>query len=80
MGEDAVSDVICLTPKCYHNAASPAYRGLCLVCYGKAKKLVAEKKTTWEELEQMGLALPTGGDPFADAFDSAKGKHASDSE
>ncbi len=43
----------CLTPEC---KGSKAFKGLCSACYKDAKRLVDLKQTTWEELEEMGLA------------------------
>ena len=38
----------------------------------KAKTMVTKKQTTWEELEQLGLAVPKG-DKFEEAFKNKKG-------
>lgn len=38
-----------------------------MMCYSAAKRLVDQKQTTWEELEERGLCLRKG-DPFLDAF------------
>lgn len=71
-------DVCCITPNCKRFVAQSLGRGLCMLCYSKAKKLVAGKTTTWKQLEEMGLALPDASDPFTQAFNEAKDKHASD--
>lgn len=53
-----------------------AQRGLCLICYGKAKKKVEAGEVTWEELVEMGLCEGVA-DPFDEAFNNAmKGKDA----
>lgn len=33
-------------------------RGVCLGCRGSMRRLVARRKTTWQELEAAGLLLP----------------------
>ena len=48
---------MCMTPEC-KSPSVPVVRGLCAVCYRSAKRLVDNGKTTWTELETMGLALP----------------------
>lgn len=47
-------------------------RGLCMNCYSKAKKMVEAKKTTWEELESMGLVELKVTDKFTMAFNNKK--------
>jgi hypothetical protein len=46
-------------------------RGLCLVCYSKAKNMVEKNQTTWDDLVRMGLAESTPT-PFEAAFNKAK--------
>ena len=41
----------CLRPDCTREAQA---RGLCKVCYTVARRLVIDKQTTWNELEQVG--------------------------
>ena len=43
----------CLVPDC---DKKPMTRGLCSQCYVVARKLVADGKTDWTELENLGLA------------------------
>lgn len=43
----------CLSPECKNCCQ---YKGLCSSCYGSAKQLINDEKTTWEELAGMGLA------------------------
>lgn len=62
--------VKCLTPHCQRLPAAATGRGLCLICYGKAKKYVERGDTTWGKLEQMGLALAPEGE-FDKAFKDA---------
>jgi len=50
--------MICLTPGCGKGAAAALKRGLCMKCHSEAKKQVNAGNTTWEQLEQMGLAQP----------------------
>lgn len=52
----------CIIKGCGKPRAEALKRGLCMGCHGKAKKLIADGKTTWENLEQLGL------DPFTAAF------------
>ena len=58
---------ICMIQGCARQAAT---RGLCLVCYSKAKKKVDEGATTWESLVKMGLCEKPS-DPFDDAYNRA---------
>lgn len=44
----------CLNPNCTRKAA---HRGLCLSCYQTARRLVTQKRVTWQELEQRGKCL-----------------------
>lgn len=46
-------------------------RGLCLVCYSKAKKKVEAGEATWDRLAEMGLC-EHDADPFDAAYDEAK--------
>lgn len=51
-----------------------AKRGLCLMCYSKAKKKVDAGVITWDKLAEVGLCEPDH-DPFDAAFNEAtKGK------
>jgi hypothetical protein len=43
----------CLIEKCERLSKS---RGLCFSCYQTATNLIKDKKTTWEKLEELGLA------------------------
>jgi len=63
----------CLVKSCERKAYC---RGLCRSCYQTALKAVSNGKTTWEELEAMGLSLPpknvvsaTQRNPFRVAFE-----------
>ena len=48
-------------------------RGLCLVCYSRAKKLVDARATTWDEIVGMGLAtVEQDADPFTEAYNRIK--------
>ena len=47
-------------------------RGMCLVCYGKAKAKVTAGEVTWEALTEMGLCREDAcADPFDDAYSKA---------
>ena len=61
----------CTTEGCYTVRYSDG-RGLCMNCYSKAKKMVEAKKTTWEELESMGLVEPKATDKFTQSFNKKK--------
>jgi hypothetical protein len=43
----------CNTRDCGERAQ---HRGLCIKCYGEAKALVELGQTTWQELQELGLA------------------------
>lgn len=62
----------CIIPNCGHVQALALGRGLCMKCYSLAKNLVKAGTKTWEQLEELGLALPKGGvakdDPFTQAL------------
>lgn len=63
----------CLTDGCT-TAPYAEGRGLCMSCYSRAKSMVTRKQTTWEELEQLGLALPQES-KFEQAFKNKKASH-----
>lgn len=58
----------CIIRGCGKPRAEALKRGLCMGCHGKAKKLIADGKTTWENLEQLGLCISAELDPFTAAF------------
>lgn len=58
----------CMIPGCYGVASR---RGLCLKCYGKAKKKVDAGETTWEKLEEKELCKKSASDPFDSAYEKA---------
>ena len=63
----------CIIKDCARTMATAAYRGMCLVCYSAAKKAVEAGKTTWDELEQLELALPAAdANPFTKALNEAR--------
>lgn len=45
-------------------------RGLCLLCYSRAKKKIDTGETTWEKLIERGLAKDDR-DPFDTAYEKA---------
>lgn len=49
--------ILCRIPGCGRPAQSNQY-GQCLKHYAESKRMVAEDKTTWEELIERGLAAP----------------------
>lgn len=71
--EDTVMAKNCMTKGCPRLSVHVG-RGMCLVCYSRAKKLVESGQATWSGLVEMGLALPEtdgGADPFTKAFNEA---------
>lgn len=66
----------CLTNACMRPAGAATGRGLCMVCYSRAKKMVEAGTTTWREIVDLGLAMPNDvdGDPFTTQFNEAKKK------
>jgi hypothetical protein len=46
----------CLNPNC---SRPQKCRGLCCTCYGVARKLILEKRTTWKVLCANGKSNPT---------------------
>lgn len=70
----------CMTPNCSRFASLIERRGLCLVCFSRAKKLVESGATSWNKLAEMDLVRksPTEStveerqDPFTEAFNKAK--------
>ncbi len=65
--ETKVSD-LCLVPGC---EKPRRWKGICQSCYGQAKRLIDSGKTTWEELQEMGLA-ELEGTPLLQAFNAIK--------
>ncbi len=59
----------CIIPACCRPASK---RGLCLVCYSKAKKRIelSNNNLTWEHLVEKGLA-ESEQDPFDVAFEKS---------
>ena len=47
----------CVVKRCVNTNIGA--RGLCLKCYGAARYLIRERKTSWEELQRLGLAKAT---------------------
>ncbi len=66
----------CLIPGCQRLAAPGYGRGLCVRCYGRAKKLVEAGEYTWERLAEIGMAQDAEDDPFDRALRKAAGRDA----
>lgn len=66
----------CLIKTCARQAAK---RGLCLVCYSRAKAKVESSQTTWPALEAAGLCLEENS-PFEQAFGQAFPKEHKEDE
>ena len=54
--------ILCINPECGVACNKKNARGMCKKCYSQAMRLVFNGRTTWEELESLGLAakLQTG--------------------
>lgn len=65
----------CITPGCDRQKH---IRGLCASCYIAARRMIADRKTTWEELESLGLSRTPQGrglpSAFVVAYQQAKAK------
>lgn len=60
----------CHTKGCMRPSAAKMH-GLCMTCYGKAKKKVDSDEVTWERLTELGLCRSEAADPFDDAYSRA---------
>lgn len=61
----------CMIPKCQRLSAQ-GMRGLCMMCYSRAKKRVDAGEVTWDKLAALNLC--DAKDPTIDAFDDAYSK------
>jgi hypothetical protein len=62
---------VCIVADC----GNPVYaRGLCERCVRGARRLIDQSKTSWEELEKLGMAVPktTAASFFSQKFEAAK--------
>lgn len=51
--------VLCVAPHCGKQLVQGKQgRGLCDTCYQEARRMIRLDKTTWAELESLGLAVP----------------------
>lgn len=57
----------CMTNGCFRQ---PAKRGLCLVCYSRAKEKVEKNSVSWDHLVSLGLCEPEE-DLFEQAYKKA---------
>lgn len=68
---EASLEAACLTPGCKFkfggSQEKKGGRGLCHYCHNVASNLIKKGATTWEELEQLGLAQP----PYRTLFEKA---------
>ncbi len=64
MSEESKPIVVCIIPAC---GKEQRWKGLCSKCYGQAKRLIDDHKTTWETLNDLGLAVIPPS-PFMSAF------------
>jgi hypothetical protein len=58
----------CITPEC---GKDRKWKGLCPSCYGQAKRLIEQGKTTWDELFDLKLCI-LDNKPFLIAFNKVK--------
>jgi hypothetical protein len=56
---------VCLSKGCEKKAKT---RGLCPSCYNSANHIVKSGETSWDQLEEMGLSLPSSGREIKSAF------------
>src|SRR5581483_72860 len=58
----AFPEAPCMTPGCLRkfggDQEKKGARGLCWLCHANAMSLIKQRKTTWEELEDVGLCQP----------------------
>lgn len=59
----------CMIPRC-HRLTAVGRRGLCLVCFSRAKAKVEAGEVTWDELAKVGLCQAED-DLFDAAFEEA---------
>jgi len=59
------SEAKCLTHGCQRKACG---RGLCKACHQAATSLIKTGDTSWEELENFGLAQQKGAGLFMQAY------------
>jgi len=80
---EPTKEVLCIVPSCGRPLHTPirGARGLCYKCYAAANFQIKRGKTTWAELERLGLALPAvykmTDRVFSTAFKQAKAGGAS---
>lgn len=65
---------LCVIKGCNRPEAATK-RGLCLICYGQAKRKVESGETTWDRLVELGLVEPEEN-PFNSAYEKAMGDEA----
>lgn len=65
----------CVIEGCSRPRAEALKKGLCMFCHSKAKKMIADGVTTWDELHRRGLCNPAEtSDPFLTAFNKKEGE------
>ena len=80
VGRKPTPEVPCLNPACTRTCGGSSRpnlggsRGLCAPCYNDALRLVKQGKTTWEEMERLGLAKPPRGTMLERAIREARRK------
>lgn len=60
----------CMINGCFRLCSASSH-GLCLVCYGRAKKKVEAGEVTWQKLAELGLCKHQSDNPFDDAYTRA---------
>lgn len=65
----------CCNPKC-KGQGQPSWNGLCGKCYKEAKGMIHAGRTTWTDLQRLGLAkLKTESGSLIEAFEERARKH-----
>jgi hypothetical protein len=61
----------CMTTDCDREVYS---RGICRQCYVSARDLISGGKSTWDDMEKLGLVLPSrlNRSKFLNSFESKK--------
>lgn len=77
-GRPRMPEACCRIPGCNGkfggDQEKPGGRGLCADCHGKASSLIRRKITTWQEMEDLGLAQPKYMSIVEKAIDEARKK------
>lgn len=64
--------ILCVNPECRSPCPKHNARGLCQKCYSQAMRMISGSRTTWAELESLGLATPLQRKKFAAVVDAKR--------